>query len=360
MTKFWMALGLCVTLTAGLTATTGCSTLGISLYPSASTPTEQTEALLAATRVPTTVPRERAKTVLPLHRLSPGDAVVIEALTLRRDLQIPADQRVLADGTVDLGACGRCVVAGQTLEGAESLIENQVRGHLERQSVACNEKPPVAGVDLDDPPRCDSIVINVRLLDPIHRYYVLGEVNAPGGYPLVGHETVLDAIVDAGGLTDSADACGILLARPTDPYDCRVTLPVCYRQITQQGNTATNYQLRPGDRIFVGSRSCIDELCFWKAGDDCEKCCGCPRACGDPAHVSVAAVVPPAILNIAPGSTGTLRLAGEVADAGTGMVERDSPSAGAAAGGVELNAPQTLPVPEGQAGGFDGELNFTD
>ncbi len=345
-------MGLC----AAAVAMTGCSTLGLSLYPSASTPTKQTQALLDATRVPGTVPRERAKTVLPLHQLSPGDAVVIEAVTLRRDLQIPADQRVLADGTVDLGPCGRCVVAGQTLEGAEALIESQVRSHLQRQSVACNEDPPVAGVDLDDPPNCDSIVINVRLLDPVHRYYVLGEVNAPGGYPLVGHETVLDAIVDAGGLTDSADACGILLARPTDPYDCRVTLPVCYRQITQQGNTATNYQLQPGDRIFVGSRSCLDELCFWKAGDDCDKCCGCARPCPDPARVGVVPVISPGVVNIAPGSTGTLRLAGEEVDNGRGLVELDSP----AAGGSGFDAPQTLPTPQPQAGGFDGELNFTD
>ena len=130
------------------------------------------------------------KTVLPSHRLSPGDAVVIEAMTLRRDLQIPADQRVLADGSVDLGPCGRLIVAGRTLEACEALVEAQVRSYLESQSNACNEPPPVAGVDLDDTPNCDSIVINVRLLDPIHRYYVLGAVNAPGGYPLIGHETV--------------------------------------------------------------------------------------------------------------------------------------------------------------------------
>ena len=52
----WVAVAMTV-----LAATTGCSTLGISLAPGPSSTSEQTEALLAATRIPTTVPRERAQ-----------------------------------------------------------------------------------------------------------------------------------------------------------------------------------------------------------------------------------------------------------------------------------------------------------
>ena len=38
--------------------------------------------------------------------------------------------------------------------------------------------------------------------------------------------------------------------RPTPPRSCRVVLPICYRQITQLGDTSTNYQIKPGDRIY--------------------------------------------------------------------------------------------------------------
>jgi len=86
-------------------------------------------------------------------------------------------------------------------------------------------------------------------------FYVLGEVNSPGAYPISGRETVLDAILAAGGVTDAADLGGITFTRPSPPNECRVVLPVCYREIVQLGDTATNYQVGPGDRIYVPSMS---------------------------------------------------------------------------------------------------------
>lgn len=264
----------------------GCSTLGLSLYPSGSVLTEDAEALLESTRTPTGVPRENAKTVLPPHVLEPGDTVLIDPVNLQQDLQLPSDQTVLADGTVDLGPYGRVVVAGSSLEQAETLIEQQIAVQIQRQKERCLEsgaEQSEAGPSSPTLPEdCDALAVNVRLLDPVHRFYVLGEVNAPGAYPLAGFETVLDAIVTAGGLTSSADPCSILLARPSDPCECRTTLPVCYREIVQMGNAATNYQLQPGDRVFVASRSCLDELLFWRARRSCEHCAGCNRACRHP------------------------------------------------------------------------------
>lgn len=114
-------------------------------------------------------------------------------------------------------------------------------------------------------------------------YYVLGEVNAPGSFPLIGRETVLDAIVAAGGLTNRADHCDIILSRPSCPDDCRIVLPICYDQIVQLGDTSTNYQIMPGDRIFVATRSCWEGLCPGKKKQGCLECeCGqypCNAAC---------------------------------------------------------------------------------
>ena len=36
--------------------------------------------------------------------------------------------------------------------------------------------------------------------------------------------------------------------------------PVCYQQITQLGDTTTNYQLQPGDRVFVPSKGTLEGL----------------------------------------------------------------------------------------------------
>ena len=43
---------------------------------------------------------------------------------------------------------------------------------------------------------------------------MMGEVNAPGSYPIVGSETVLDALITAGGLSDRANDHKIILTRP--------------------------------------------------------------------------------------------------------------------------------------------------
>jgi len=247
------------TLLLGLT---GCSSLGLSCFPTGHFLTEQSEQVLNRSPRVAEVPRELQLSVVPEHYLQAGDVLLIEPADLESDVRIPADQQVMVDGTVDLGGFGRVSVAGLTLEVAESLIERTIKdaGH-----------PPTK--------------INVRLLEPVDRFYVLGEVNSAGSYPLAGHESVLDGILAAGGLTSSAAPCKILLARPTLPGSCRVTLPVCYREITQLGDTSTNYQLQPGDRIFVATRSWCEELKFWEATKTCERCCGCQSACPDPQFV---------------------------------------------------------------------------
>ena len=63
--------------------------------------------------------------------------------------------------------------------------------------------------------------------------YVFGEVVSPGSFTWEGRETVLDAIVAAGGLTRSADHAGIVLARPTAPCDPRFVVPICFDNIVQ-------------------------------------------------------------------------------------------------------------------------------
>lgn len=249
----------CLLLFSLFICTSGCSSLGLSLYPTGHFLTNQADDVLDNAPRAGNLPRELAATVLPAHYLQPGDVLLIEPVEIDSDIRFPADQRVLADGTVDLAGYGRVVVAGLTLENAEQLIEG---------TIAAIEEDPIA--------------VNVQLLENVHRFYVLGEVASPGSYPLIGFETVLDGIVAAGGLTEDSAPCKILLSRPTPPPSCRVVLPICYREITQLGDTTTNYQLQPGDRIYVASRGCLDELFFWRANRTCDRCRGCQVPCRDP------------------------------------------------------------------------------
>jgi protein involved in polysaccharide export with SLBB domain len=69
--------------------------------------------------------------------------------------------------------------------------------------------------------------------------------------PITGNETVLDAISQLGGLQQSSSK-RIWISRPA-PKDsgCDQILPVDWQGITKGAATGTNYQLLPGDRIFV-------------------------------------------------------------------------------------------------------------
>lgn len=340
-------------------AGSGCSTLGLSMYPSNSALTKEASEVLAASRIPAGMPRENAKTVLPPHALEPGDSLLIEPVSLERDLRLPADQIVLADGTVDLGPYGRVVVAGRNLEQAEELIEQQIAHQIQQQRVSCQKyfgTPDKQEIDVPNLPEdCDSIAVNVRMLEPVHRFYVLGEVNAPGAYPLSGYETVLDAIVTAGGLTTSANPCKILLSRPTEPCECRVTLPVCYREIVQMGNTSSNYQLQPGDRVFVSSRSCMDEMMFWRADRPCERCAGCNRACSHPAQVTNRPILSVANPMIAPGSMGWLRFANTPLKAGDMVEGGEQVDTKGLSDWLRTDARSAAPSTESDV---DGELSF--
>ncbi len=212
---------------------------------------------------PAAVPRELDKHVLPPYVVEPGDVLLVQPAELDSPVRLPGDQPVLPDGSINLGKYGQLVVAGKTVDE----IAGMVRALVEAQTHPAGP-------------------IMVRVVMRVSKvYYVLGEVNAPGAYPLVGRETVLDGLLTAGGLNDRASRKNILLSRPSPPGACRVVLPVCYSDIVQLGDTTTNYQLTPGDRIFVPSRTCREDGGSWfKSKRDC--CGGAQLPCPSPDQVS--------------------------------------------------------------------------
>ncbi len=237
-------------ITLTLVVSSGCSSLGLSLWPTSFPLLNQTKDLAAASPRPTGLNHELAKATLPEYYIEAGDRILIESTELDSEFRAIGDQKVQVDGSVDIGHYGRLRVAGMTVEAIEYMIEERIR-------------------EVDGEPEA----INVQLIETnAATVYVLGEVGSPGSYPIDGNETVLDAILMAGGLTSSASPCDIVLVRPTNPAECRVVLPVCYRQLTQIGDATTNYQVQPGDRIVVGARTLCEELAFWKQRKQCEGC----------------------------------------------------------------------------------------
>jgi polysaccharide export outer membrane protein len=219
-------------------ATIGCESLGIS--PPANQLLRDTKDIRDSAPMPAPVPRELAKELHGPYVVEPGDTLLVQPANLDAPVRLPPDQTIFPDGTIDLGIYGRPVVAGKTL----AEIEPEVRKIVNDKEKA---KEPIA--------------ITVRLIGRNSKvYYVLGEVNAPGMFPITGSETVLDGIVKAGGITKRASEQMIVLSRPTVPEGCRIVYPVCYTNIVQLGDTTTNYQLQPGDRIYVPGSGIFEAL----------------------------------------------------------------------------------------------------
>jgi protein involved in polysaccharide export with SLBB domain len=215
----------------------GCSMLGIT--PPAHKLTDTAE-MFRQTAGVAQLPRELNKSLLPAYVVEPGDTLLVLPARLDSPLRLPGDQVVLQDGTIDLGEFGRPVVAGQTVSQIEAEVQRLIAAKAKDK---------------------EESLVNVRLVGRVSKvFYVLGEANAPGAFPLSGRETVLDGIIAAGGITRRANTKKVLLSRPTPPDGCRVVLPVCYDNIVQLGDTSTNYQLLPGDRIFIPSKGFRDDI----------------------------------------------------------------------------------------------------
>ncbi|MGH7170730.1 MAG: polysaccharide biosynthesis/export family protein [Gemmataceae bacterium] len=213
----------------------GCANL-FGLSPSGHRLIPQAKQLRSAYADPLPIPRELDKRFAQSYVVEPGDVLLVQPINLDSPVRLPGDQTVLPDGTIHLGRYGQMIVAGKTT----SQIESEVRAIIGSRQI--NAGP-----------------ITARLVTRVSKvYYVLGEVNAPGAFPLQGRETVLDALLAAGGLNDKASRKFITLARPTHPDGCRVVMPICYSQIVQLGDTSTNYQIAAGDRIYVPTRGCDD------------------------------------------------------------------------------------------------------
>jgi protein involved in polysaccharide export with SLBB domain len=145
---------------------------------------------------------------------------------------ISGEHLVRPDGTISLGIYGSVYVAGMTIEGVKSAVETHLSQHVH------------------DPE------INVDVL--AYNSKVIYVVTDGGGFgeqvvrlPVTGNETVLDAVSQIDGLSEVSSK-RMWVARPAPPgSEVAQVLPVHWSAIVAEGITTTNYQLLPGDRIYI-------------------------------------------------------------------------------------------------------------
>jgi polysaccharide biosynthesis/export protein len=142
---------------------------------------------------------------------------------------------VQADGNVDLGFAGDAYVSGLTLAEAE-----------ERIAVQLNEAARVQTPKPDKPYR-----VSVKLTTGQSKYYyVLGTVATQGKFKANANDTVMDAILQAGLKSNSLPEKAYLV-RPHPLGGEDQVYKIDWFGIRDRGDTLTNYQVFPGDRVVV-------------------------------------------------------------------------------------------------------------
>jgi len=246
-------------------------------------------------------PHEGAMLDMPEYRIEPPDLILIEVLEALPGRPISGERLVRPDGTVNIGFYGDVHVRGLTAKQAKVKIIKHLRRLLSDDALGLHDtrrawatppgkpenvpepaQPDAAEEDGektpfqagDDAPGSDEIdepawtPMPPELSDRVFvditaynskNYYVLGDIGAPGKIPITGSETVLDALQHAGGLLSTADSHDIRLVRPGRDGKPGKVYQVDLEAIRDRGETATNYQIFPGDRLVVGRDKIVEK-----------------------------------------------------------------------------------------------------
>jgi len=146
--------------------------------------------------------------------------------------EVAGEHLVAPDGKVNLGTYGRVRVVGMTIEEAQAAVQSHLAAHLDNPRIAL-----------------DVFGYNSKV------FYVVTQGAGLGDQvvilPAKGNETVLDAIGQIQGL-QSTSSTRMWIARPGyNQCGGDQILPVDWLAITQRGDVKTNYQVLPGDRLYV-------------------------------------------------------------------------------------------------------------
>ena len=159
---------------------------------------------------------------------------VMVTLPSPQNKQLVAGQHLVRpDGTVGLGIYGSVYVTGMTLQEVRCALERHLSRYIHNPQVSV-----------------DVLAYNSKA------YYVIADGGGAGEtvvkMPSTGNETVLDAIAAVQGLPTVASKSSIWVARPSPELNGPdQILTVDWNAIAQGAQTATNYQLLPGDRLYV-------------------------------------------------------------------------------------------------------------
>lgn len=154
--------------------------------------------------------------------IGPGDALNIQ---LWNEPTLSGPVKVRPDGFITLPLVNELQVSGLTTAELRKLLTDKYRAFVK------------------------DAVITVRIEGIAStEVFLVGQVNKPGAYPLLGNDTLLQLVTRAGGLTIFAERRDIRVMRRAGN---KVTEYIADYDAIVAGDLKQDIILRPGDRIIV-------------------------------------------------------------------------------------------------------------
>lgn len=175
-------------------------------------------------------PIETSIGVVEEYLLGVGDAVQV---SVWRNPDLSVSVLVRPDGKISVPLAGDIEVDGVSTGELSKMIEAKLNSYIRN-------------------PKVTVIVSNPTSADFIHRIRVTGAVQQQRSIPYRKGITVLDVVLEAGGVTVFADADESKLYRQTD--DGAKVYPIFLNDILEKGILDSNYTLYPQDIITVPER----------------------------------------------------------------------------------------------------------
>lgn len=164
------------------------------------------------------------------YRIGVDDRIQV---TVWRNPELSVTAPVRPDGKISVPLIGDVQAGGNTAEEVAALIKQKLSSYIREPSVAV-------------------IVIELRSHEFLSRVRVTGAVRTPRSMPYRPGMTVLDAVLESGGLNEFAAPNRSKLYRKgkekTEVYD------IDLGDILNKGKLDTNLGLRPGDIVTVPER----------------------------------------------------------------------------------------------------------
>jgi polysaccharide biosynthesis/export protein len=143
-----------------------------------------------------------------------------------REPQLSGKSRVSSDGSITVPLAGTVPAAGRSCADLQTDLTARLSAFTREPNVTVSVSEARSQI-----------------------FYALGEVKKPGVYPLGAGEVLSQALAEAGGLTDFADAGAVRVVRHLPTKDIEVV--VNYNSVSKGKDLDADIGLEPGDTITV-------------------------------------------------------------------------------------------------------------